>query len=237
MYHQVLPDAREPVPGYKLIVSVKTFKRQMRFLKNNRYNVLPLEKLADLIRSKKRIPARTVAITFDDGYIDNYLYAFPIFKKYNLPVTIFLIMNEIGHPGDSLQGGRLGWEEIKIMRDSGLITFGSHCLGPEPLTDIKSESQIKKEIFDSKKILQDKLGSQVSMFSYPGGRFNARIRQLVEEAGYKLAVATSPGLKYPDDDVLALKRLRISENSANLFVFWVETSGFYTFIKEHRDAD
>jgi peptidoglycan/xylan/chitin deacetylase (PgdA/CDA1 family) len=237
MYHQVLPDAHPPVAGYKLIVSVNTFERQMRFLKNNRYNVLPLEKLADLIRTKSKIPARTVAITFDDGYIDNYLYAFEILKKYNLPATIFLIVDEIGHPGHSLQGGRLGWKEIKIMRASGLITFGSHCLGPQPLLDIKSESQIKKEIFDSKKILENNLGSEVAMFSYPGGRFNARIRQLVKEAGYKLAVATSSGRKYPSDDVLALKRIRIAESAANLFIFRIQASVFYTFIKERRDAD
>ena len=123
------------------------------------------------------------------------------------------------------------------MRASGLITFGSHCLGPQPLLDIKSESQIKKEIFDSKKILENNLGSEVAMFSYPGGRFNARIRQLVKEAGYKLAVATSSGRKYPSDDVLALKRIRIAESAANLFIFRIQASGFYTFIKERRDAD
>lgn len=79
------------------------------------------------------------------------------------------------------------------------------------------------------------MGCPVNAFSYPEGRFNDRIRKLVINAGYKLAVATNPGKKFPSDDIFALKRLRISSTSNNLFVFWIETSGFYTFVKEHRD--
>ena len=84
------------------------------------------------------------------------------------------------------------------------------------------------------KILEEKLGRRINAFSYPAGRFNDRIRQLVMAAGYKLAVATNPGKKFADDDIFALKRLRISANSNNLFIFWVETSGYYNFMREHR---
>jgi peptidoglycan/xylan/chitin deacetylase (PgdA/CDA1 family) len=227
MYHSVNPDAH---PENRLSVTPKTFQRQMYFLKKHRYNVLPLESLIDLIKDKKKFPPKTIFITFDDGYRDIYLYAFPILKKYNLPATIFIITNEVGRA----QNDRLTWEEIKAMRDSGIISIGSHSLGPEPLTNLKSEEVIKKEIFDSKKILEEKLGHQINFFSYPEGRFNAKIRQYVIDAGYKLAVATHPGRDYPDDDLFALKRLRISENARNLFVFMVETSGYYTWMKESK---
>lgn len=227
MYHSVNPDAE---PENRLAVSVKTFERQMHFLKTHRYNVLTLEGLAGLIEQKKKIPSHSVAITFDDGYKDNFTYAFPILKKYKLNATMFIIINEVGRAAND----RLSWDQIRTMRDSGLIAFGSHCLGPEPLINIKSQENLEKEIFDSRKILQDKLGRPVNTFSYPEGRFNDKIRQLVIAAGYKVAVATSPGKTYPKDDVFALKRIRISESAANMFVFWVETSGFYTFLKEHR---
>lgn len=227
MYHSI----SVPAPAKRRVVSIQSFERQMRFLKNHRYNVLPLEELAVLIKDKKKIPPRTLAITFDDGYKNNYNFAFPILKRYNLPATVFVIINEVNRPD------RLSWKEIRAMQNSGIITFGSHTLGPQPLTDIKSEAELKSQIFNSKKILEDKLGRPVNMFSYPGGRFNAKIRELVMEAGYKLAVTTSPGKKFPDDDLLALKRLRISSTSDSLFVFWIETTGFYTFIKEHRDED
>ncbi|MFH0913647.1 MAG: polysaccharide deacetylase family protein [Candidatus Omnitrophota bacterium] len=225
MYHSVNPDA---LPENRLAVSPQTFGRQMRFLKEHRYNVLSLESLATLIKEKKKIPARTMAITFDDGYKDNYKYAFPILKKYNLAATVFVIVNEIGRVD------RLSWDELKAMSDSGIISIGSHAIGPEPLVNIDSIEEVRKEVFNSKEILEERLGREVNVFSYPEGRFNDRIRQLAIGAGYISAVATNPGKKFANDDIFALKRLRISENAGNLFVFWVETSGFYNFMREHR---
>jgi peptidoglycan/xylan/chitin deacetylase (PgdA/CDA1 family) len=233
MYHSVNPGAR---PENRLAVTPDTFERQMRFLEEHRYNVLPLEKITDLLKNKKRIPPRTLAIAFDDGYKDNYTYAFPVLKKYNFPATMFIIINEVGRINESGIHDRLSWDEIKIMRDSGIIDFGSHALGPEPLINLKSDEEIKRQIFDSKKVLEEKLGEPVVAFSYPEGRFSLKIRQLVIDAGYKVAVTTSPGRKFPDADVFALKRLRISSTSNNLFIFRLEVSGYYTFIKEHRDG-
>lgn len=227
MYHSVNPDAD---PQNRLALTVKTFERQMRFLKTHRYNVLALEELADLIRQKKKIPPKTLAITFDDGYKDNYTYAFPILKKYHLPATLFIIVREVGR----LQNDRLSWNQIQEMQDSGIFSIGSHGIGPDPLFKMPSEVQLWREIFDSRKILEERLGRAVTLFSYPEGMFDAKIRQLVIEAGYRAAVATNPGRDYPDDDVFALKRLRISENAGNLFVFAVETSGYYTFMKESK---
>lgn len=225
MYHSIDPNA---TAENRLAITPENFQRQMRFLKNHHYTVLPLESLAGLIKEKKRIPSKSIAITFDDGYKDNYIYAFPILKKYNLPATIFIIVNEIGRPD------RLSWDELKAMQDSGLITFGSHTLGHEHLPDIKSEQDLQKQIFDSKGILEEKLNKEITIFSYPNGGFNDRVRQLVIDAGYKLAVATNPGKKFANDDIFALKRLRISATSDNLFIFWVETSGYYNFMREHR---
>lgn len=225
MYHSVNPDAK---PENRLSVSVETFQRQMLFLHRNHYNIMPLEILADLIKRGKRLPPKSIALTFDDGYKDNYTYAFPILKKYHIPVTVFVIFDEVG------RADRLSWEEIKEMRDSDIITFGSHALGPEPLINIKSPEELKRQIYDSKIKLEEKLKEKVNLFSYTQGMFTEQIRKLVIDAGYKSAVATNPGRNYPNDDIFALKRLRISENAGNMFIFWVETSGFYTFMKERR---
>lgn len=228
MYHSVNPPASYNMP--MLTVSPRTFEKQMRFLREHNYNVITLEALANLIRGKKRIPSKTLTITLDDGYRDSYTHAFPILKKYQMPATIFIIINEVGRA----QGDRLSWEEIKEMRDSGLITFGSHTLGPEPLVNIKSDTLVKSQIFDSKKILEEKLARPVNCFSYPEGLLNFRIRSLVQEAGYKVAVSTRPGKQYHNNDIFVLRRLRISEKASNMFIFWFETSGYYTFFKQRR---
>ncbi len=227
MYHSV---TFEDPGNNRLAVSARTFDRQMEFLKKHHYNVVTIAELADLIKNKKRIPAKTIAITLDDGYKNNYTYAFPILKKYGIKATAFIIIQEVGRA----ENDRLDWEEIGEMKESGLVLFGSHTIGPEPLVKIKSEAEVKRQIFESKAMLEERLKERVEVLSYPEGMFDQKIRQLVIDAGYKSAVATNPGKHYPDNDIFALKRLRISENAANLFVFWVETSGFYTFMKEHR---
>jgi len=227
MYHSV--DFVVP-PESRLVVSVESFERQMRFLKEHHYNVVPLNTLALMIKEKKKIPLKTVVLTFDDGNKDNYTRAFPILKKYNLCATMFVIIDELGRP----QGDKMSWQDIFAMRDSGLIDIGSHTLGPEPLINIKSEEEVKRQIFESKKILEERLGQPVPAFSYPEGMFTDQIKQWVREAGYQVAVVTNPGKRFPNDDVFALKRLRISSTSDNLFVFWIESSGYYNFIREHR---
>jgi len=221
------------VEGYESVtVRPEKFKQQMEFLKRHKYNIVTLDELTDLISSKKWIPWKTVCITFDDGYVNNYIYAYPVLKKLNIPATIFVVSDFVGKPG------YLSAEQIREMSDNG-IDIGSHTkvhfwLGKKRKNEIKRE---KKEIVESKATLENIIGKEVKFFSYPGGGFRTMTRQMVIGAGYKGAVATNPGKRYPKDDIYALKRLRISKTSNSPFVFWFETLGYYTWIKEHRDDD
>jgi peptidoglycan/xylan/chitin deacetylase (PgdA/CDA1 family) len=225
MYHSV----NGVVPkGNVLTVSTDTFEKQMAFLKKNHYRVLPLDSAAEYVSKKKKVSSRAVVLTFDDGYEDNFTRAFPILKKYNFPATIFVIVSEVGKPG------RLSWEQIRQMRSSGLISFGSHTLTHPFLPNIDSDQLLKNEILGSKNELEKMLGTPVDTFCYPMGRFNPRVEAMVKDSGYKMGVVTNPGSKFSSQDIFAIKRLRISENSRNIFVFWFETSGYYDFIRESR---
>ena len=225
MYHSVDPYAKK---DNLLAITPASFKRQMRFLRNHNYNIVSLEEAARLIKDHKKTPARTIVITFDDGYKDNYTYAFSILKEFNIPATVFLIVNEIGRP----QGDRLSLDDIRIMQESGLVTFGSHTLSHPWLPKVLSEKTLKEEIGDSKKMLEEKLGTKVNTFCYPLGGFNDKVRKIVIDSGYSCAVASNPGRRFSDQDVFALKRLRISRSAGNTFVFWLETSGYYNMIRE-----
>lgn len=232
MYHYV--NDEEPSRS-RLGISPATFERQMRFLSEHKYNVIPLEELADLIRNKRKIPPKTAAVTFDDGYLDNYTQAYPILKKYNIPATIFVVINRVGkHMGND---DYMSWAQIKELSDSGLITIGSHSINHPNLSEIESEEEMELEILDSKNILEESLARQVNLFSYPFGGINHLARSIVISSGYQAAVGTNFPKGYPNDDVYALKRLRVSETSRNMFVFGIVVSGHYTFIKENRDDD
>ena len=225
MYHSVAPAV---AANNVITVSASTFEKQMGFLKRNHYNVVSLESLRGYYEGNRKFPARTIAVTLDDGYEDNYTYAFPVLKKYNIPATVFIVVSQVGRPG------RLSWEQIKEMLASGLVSFGSHTMTHPFLTVIDSDEVLKNEISGSKKELENKLKTPVDLFCYPNGRVNPKVEQVVRDSGYLLAVATNPGRKFSSRDPFALKRLRISENSRNMFVFWLETSGYYNLIRETR---
>jgi peptidoglycan/xylan/chitin deacetylase (PgdA/CDA1 family) len=226
MYHSI--DYNDKMT--KLSVSPESFERQMKFLRDRKYNVVGLDKVADYIQKKEKIPPRTVAITFDDGFYNNYRYAYPVLKKYGIPATLFVIVSKIGQPG------WVGLKEIKEMSDSGLVTIGSHTISHLWLPTMGTKSA-EKELVDSKKTLESHIGKGVHAFCYPIGAHDDRIKMLVKNAGYRCAVATNPGRLKPDNDIYAIKRIKISRTSDNLLVFWFETSGYYTLIKEYRDMD
>lgn len=225
MYHNIDDNAAFS----KLSVSPESFKKQILFLKSHDYNVVRLEDLPDIIRGGK-IPYKTLAITFDDGYENNYKNAYPVLKECGLTATIFISPALIGREG------YLTWEQVIEMSESGVISIGSHTMSHAYLPDLP-EQKLKIEIFDSKRAIESHIRKEIYSFSYPVGAFNDYVREKVIKAGYKIAVATNPGKDYPKHDLFAMKRQRISNTSDSLFVFWIETSGFYTWIKEHRDED
>jgi peptidoglycan/xylan/chitin deacetylase (PgdA/CDA1 family) len=201
----------------------------MHFLKRYGYNVVKLEQLSALIK-EGGTPYKTLAITFDDGYENNYTVAYPILKELDLQATIFITPGLIGNDG------YLTWEQVFEMSESGIISIGSHTMSHAYLPDL-SEEVLDIEISGSKRAIESHIKKRISSFSYPTGGFNEYIKEKVKKAGYKIAVATNPGRNYPKHDLFAMKRLRISRTSDNLLVFWIEISGFYTWIKEHRDEE
>lgn len=224
MYHSI--DYKDKLT--KLSVSPQGFEKQIAFLHKHNYNIVGLDKIILYLERREKVPPRTVAITFDDGYYNNYQYAYPVLKKYNIPATIFVITGNIGKPGF------LGWKELKEMSDSGIITIGSHSKNHLWLPDV-GEKVLERELVDSKAILEQKLGKEVKFFCYPVGAHDGKVEAAVKKAGYAAAVATNPGRFKPSDDIYAIKRIKISRTSDNPIVLWFETSGYYTWIKEHRD--
>ncbi|UCD55400.1 MAG: polysaccharide deacetylase family protein [Candidatus Omnitrophota bacterium] len=230
MYHSVNEEGME-LDGYeaKLNVSPAAFAKQMKFLHERNYNVIPLAEFIERIERGENIPRMTVAITFDDGLKNNFLHALPVLKKYNFPATIFVATDFVG------KEGYLTRDDIKIMQENN-ISIGSHTVSHNWLPAL-DEKSIHKELWDSKKLLEEMTGREIKTLSYPLGGYNEKVKKIARKAGYIGAVATNPGRRQPKNDIFALKRIRISMTSDNLLVFLIETSGYYAFIKEIRDED
>ncbi|MDR0734466.1 MAG: polysaccharide deacetylase family protein, partial [Elusimicrobiota bacterium] len=121
---------------------------------------------------KKQLTPRSVMLTFDDGWLDNYTCAFPLLKKHNIKANIFLTAGLVG------QNNMLAWSQIEEMRQSGLAEFASHGLTHKRLRAL-SDDDCLSELIQSKKILEQKLGRKILSFAYPYGSCDKRVRALV----------------------------------------------------------
>ena len=226
MYHYIGDSLRDS----KLYVSPEDFADQMKFLHDHHYSVIGPDKAVEYIQKKKKAPPKTVLITFDDGTYDLYQYAYPVLKKYDFPATMFIITSKMGQPG------WLGWGQVQEMSNSGLITIGSHTKSHLWLPTTGSV-KVMDELVDSKRILEKWLSKRVDYFCYPIGAYNDRVKRFVKESGYKAAFVTNPGRLRPNDDIYAIKRVKISRTSRNHLVFAAEISGYYLWFKGHGGGE
>lgn len=210
MYHKVNPDPR--TGGLGLRVPPQKFARQMEYLAGHGFHTVSLTDVVDHFQKGKPLPLRPVVITFDDGYLDNYTYAFPILKKYGFTATIFVVANTVGKTNvfdAKIQpvNKMAGWRELKEMAGYG-ITIGSHTLDHPNLTRLSLE-EARHQIKESKALLEAHLGRPVEVFCYPYGKYNHELARVVRESGYRAAVTTGQGLAGPGDDPFTLKRVRV----------------------------
>ena len=208
-------------------VSPQHFGQQMAYLKDHGFRVLSFEELVQLTKTGQTLPRKSVVITFDDGYADNYEYAYGILRKYGYPAIIFV-------PTDLMNAeGYLTWEQLKEMAGNG-IAIGSHTRRHTYLPDLSPAEQ-RDEIFGSKQIIEQNLGVPADYFSYPVGGFSAAIKQLLKEAGYQGAVATNRGYDRLNKDVFELKRIRFGDRDDRNDYLWIKLSGYYNLFRETKD--
>jgi len=226
-YHSV-SDFRK----HEVNVKVKIFKRQIEYL-SRKYNVISLEIFLKYLNAKKEIPKNSIMITFDDGYRDNYTNAYLILRKYKLPAVIFLSAGYINTDrvlphdmDDKTEYNRLlGWNEIKQMLDNK-IDFGSHTLHHANLGKC-SKDNMKKEIKESKILIEKNIECEVKSISYPFGLlsdFNKDVIGITENAGYECGVTAIYGINTKKADRYKLYRIGI-ESSDTMFTFKAKLNG------------
>ena len=191
----------------------KAFKKQMAYLKRAGYRVIGLDDLTNCIKNGTTLPQKSIAITFDDGFADNYDNAFSVLKEHGFTATMFVASQLVGRTNEWMQEEGfparklLGWKELKDMSKNG-ITIGSHTTTHASLIDIETESA-RQEIINSKSELEDALGKPVRFFAYPYGRFNQQIEELVAEAGYLGACSTRSGFNFEHVNPFAVRRIEV----------------------------
>jgi len=181
VYHIVRPSYPSDDRQVKALAQTpEVFDAQMKYLADAGYNVISFQALENYFKIGTPLPTKPIIISFDDGWGDQFEYAFPILKKYHYAAIFFVFTNPIG------THGFLTWDNLRTLRDAGM-TIGSHTRSHPYLTKIVNPTTLWNEIYESKKVLEKNLGVTIDEFAYPFGKYNATTTAMVKKAGYTSA--------------------------------------------------
>lgn len=211
----------------KLNISAKAFDAQMKYLKDNNFNVITLNQFLKFVEYKQRIPRKSLVITIDDGFKSGFNVALPILSKYGFKAVYFVYTNYVG-----ISKKAITWKDLKELKKKG-HEIGSHTINHYDLT-AKFEGEnhedyyqrIKKEIFISKKIIDKKLNQDTLFFSLPYGRTNPEVKKLIKSAGYKMGVTVQRGSNPFYCDPFNLNRDMILSTSIKIFARKLQTFNY-----------
>ncbi len=211
LYHHVKPISHAQKENHaQLTVDVGFFEKHLEYLKNSGYNSISADLLADALINHKTLPSKSIVITLDDGYADIYTYAYPLAKKYNM------ILNLMIPAGLLTNYGYLTWDQLKEMVDSGLIYAYDHTWSHVSLSSQPKE-KIEFEILTAKKGLEEKLGKNITIFTYPYGSMSKLVEDVLKSNGFTAAFSTVSGTLQCDSYIFSLRRTHIGNSSLSYF--------------------
>jgi peptidoglycan/xylan/chitin deacetylase (PgdA/CDA1 family) len=211
-YHRVSDDRDE------LAVHPSSFAEQMDYLASQAYVVVDLLSAVDLLDSGRPL-ARTVALTFDDGFLDVAEHALPILSERGFRATVFVAPavtdGRASFAWYREQPPLLTWDDMVELDRDGTLRFEAHSQ-THPNLPALDDAAAQEEIAGSKRELENRLGRVVRAFSYPSGLFGEREQRIVAGAGYRIAVSCEPGVNRRSTDRFALHRRQVDARDSLL---------------------
>ena len=203
-----------PVVADSMTVTTAVFESHLKYLRDNGYTVIPLKQLVDYFLGKGPAPLpRSVAITADDGHKSVYTVMLPIIKKYRIPVTLFIYPSAISNASYAMT-----WEELREIKNTGLVEFGSHSYWHPNFR--KEKKRLKSDEYDKfvqmqlrkgKEKIEAELGVKVDMLAWPFGIYDDGLIRKAIEAGYIAAFTIERRHTRPSDTMMTLPRYLLSD--------------------------
>jgi peptidoglycan/xylan/chitin deacetylase (PgdA/CDA1 family) len=224
MYHHVAPTDRE------LNVYPDVFENQLSTLAGKGWKTLDGEEFLYFLEHQEEKPKKCVLLTFDDGFADNYVYAYPILKKFNMKAMLFVatefiedrdIKRDSFVPLSHNDAWELAyterrsevmctWKELEEMEASGIFDIQSHGLSHKTPDYFKEKkyTELRDDLTAGKKILEKRLSKRVLHFAWPRGHYDSEGIKIASELGYKALYTTERGANTINNLTL-LKRLPV----------------------------
>ncbi len=198
MYHQILPEAG----GSPYVITPGQLESDLITLRDNGYTTVTAWDLIDYTHKKKPLPEKPVLLSFDDGYESDYVYVYPLLRKYDAKAVFFII----GKYADLFSGdvykdisySHISWPQIAEMHLSGLAEFHSHTYdkhqGRDVLRGGRSFETYEKAIAGDFRLLNERyfnhIGSVPAALACPFGLYDEDLKKAVRRFGYN-AIFTS----------------------------------------------
>jgi len=205
VYHSIAPHhAGQSTDQRELDVDPAVFHAQMSYIAQAKHPVVSLSSLVDAIEGRVTLPPRSVVITFDDGWQNQYEDALRVLKQYRFTATFFVYTRAIGN-GPAF----MTWDELREMQSAGM-TIGAHSRTHPEMT--KKGVSLASEIEGSREDIQKNLGTTPDLFAYPYGDWDDRVASAVRAAGFKAARGMGDGPLNTHATLYALKVLLTTDD-------------------------
>lgn len=210
MYHHLLKKDENTFKNNSVVLNLENFEEQMDYLHYNKYTTINLAKLEQWVLGNIELPKKSVCITFDDGYLSSYIYAYPILKEYNFNAANFLITSYI--KDDSVEFNPqtkqfLSWQDINKTTD--VFEYPNHTHNLHKSEKGKGYLIIKPMDFVKKDLVKNIELTGSPYFSYPYGHYNDDVLDLLPDIGIRMAFTVKNGTVKRGDSLLELKRYGI----------------------------
>lgn len=216
MYHQVRNDK-----SGDMIISKAKLEEELSYLKREGYYSISPSEWLDYCDGRIGLPPKCVILTFDDGWKSQYQNAVPLLEKYGFRGVFYVYPDFVGG------SAAMNWKQIQSLAKRG-HTVGCHSMTHPKLTPDKNESdrnykaRIKEEIADSKKVIEEKTGINVTDFCFPYGYYSEDCFKLLDKAGYETATTVNAGQNSKDADPFILSRYQVNQStSLSTFASWL----------------
>lgn len=213
LYHHIQRLETATILGHAaLTVDSIIFDNQIKYLKGHGYHALTADDLVYSLENRLPIPEKSVLITIDDGYDDNYTYAFLTAKKYQFVMNFMIPSSLIGKPG------YMNWDHLREMHASGYAKIYNHTATHAPLGYITAQ-QIAQELETSNADFERELGFVPHIFTYPYGSYSPIAIDELKKYGFTAGFTTDPGKEECLSNIMLLKRVRVGNASISSYGF------------------
>lgn len=222
MYHGLLKDYRYQ---NNFFISPRLFEKDLKYLKENSYTPVFIKDLIAYVDEGLPLPEKPILITFDDGYYNNYVYAYPLLRQYDMKAVISII-GEFTDKASLIKDKNpnysyLTWDEIKEMSASGLVEIQNHSYSMHSNDYSRRASmqnpgesidQYRAALQEDVGLLQEKIlettGMLPTAFTYPFGAISQSSREILQDMGFRATLSCREGINFITRDPDSLYRLK-----------------------------